>query len=60
MRNSCFNKLAALLLAVIMTLAFIPTASAAQSAALTADPGDPGSVTDKYINEANGREIAPA
>ena len=39
-----------------MTLALVPTASAAQPA----EPDGPGSVTDKYINEADGREIAAA
>jgi len=54
----------ALILAVLMTLARIPTASAAEPTpaptALAVEQTTPGSVTDLYINESDGREIAPA
>jgi len=59
-----FRKATALILAVIMTLALIPTASAAESAPalviLAVEPAAPGSITDVYLNEADGREIAAA
>ena len=53
-----FHRITALLLAAIMTFALIPSAQAAQS--ITAAPGDPGSATDRYVNEADGQEIAAA
>ena len=56
MRNQHFRKATALIVAVIMTLAIIPSALAVQPI----EPGDPGSVTDRYINEADGREIVAA
>ena len=64
MRNHLSHILTALFLAVVMTLTFIPSAQAAPdqspTTVLATELGSPGSVTDRFINEADGREIAAA
>ena len=45
------------LLAILLTLIFI--VGVFPMAALAVAQGDPGSVTETYINESDGREIAP-
>ena len=51
MQYKHFRKITSLFLAVLMTLSLIPSTLAAGSA-------DAGTVTDMYVNEADGREIA--
>ena len=48
------NRMLALLLTLVAVIGLFPTA------ALAAEQGDPGTVTETYINEADGREIAAA
>ncbi|MCD7947392.1 MAG: DUF11 domain-containing protein [Oscillospiraceae bacterium] len=48
------SRLLAMLLAVIMVMGLFPTT------ALALEQGDANSLTEKYINEADGREIAAA
>ena len=48
------NRLLAILLTLITVMGLFPTA------AFALEQGEPNSVTEKYINEADGREIASA
>jgi hypothetical protein len=51
------KRLLAILMTFVMAVGAFPLPAFAVEQAVQ---GSPGSVTDKYLNEADGREIAPS